>query len=649
MPNLLRNRSLIKTLLIGLCLVHLGFLFYVIAIFYPIYIHSDAAAAPLLAQEILASGQLIPEGWYHVNSDVWILNRQMLILPYVWLFGQGQLAYLAMQLSFVVLCVASCLYVLRPILSRPSHLFVATCFMAVPFSVQFYFHNYGEIAYGPILLVMFLSASLVARAATARQPVSLALVLLFGLTFLVAASSPSRHIAYILMPVVLTFGVLWAARLRWISVIGVMLAALVLGRVWNQALLSDLYRSHRGSGYTLQNPLDWPGDLFDVLKGMFDLIDLVAWSGPGGWGLWVLSALYTLVLLGGTIWAARILWRKAMHLFETRRLADPKWLYRNIFILCALFSLLAVIGALVVTNAPEDARIFLPPFFMLGFVLFAIFTPLAFRNARVGLFYLILLSVPILFELNFRIPFHREQDTLALAEKLKSHGVEFGYATNFWRANQTTLVSDGAVTLRPVRFRDNLIYPYRGLAHRDWFLRRDIDRFGILARKGHELDIARLVEFGVNHIKSVDIDGAQLHVFDGHQALFKLPKWPGDDQRMTDHPLVAASDVGQRARDDRGHYLQNTGTGLLVKSIDLPLRQGRYAVTIDVSCDDTARATARFQAESLETPILLGDICAPGQTLPGVFELTTPHNILRGGVTVTAEAGTLRFYGLSLQ
>ena len=244
-------RPWLPALLVILCLANIGFLLFITIVFYPIYIHSDAAAAPLLAEEIIRSGQLFPDGWYFVNSDVWIINRHLLILPFVWLLGQGYAAYLAMQATFIALLAAAAVYALRPFLHRPLHIFVAVSFLAVPFSRHFLFHIYGEIAYGPILLVMILLVGLIARAAKADTLLNWHILALFVLSFLVAASSPPRFAGYLLLPTIVMFILMFGARQRWISVLGAMVIATVLARVWNAELLSDLYRSARGSSYAL--------------------------------------------------------------------------------------------------------------------------------------------------------------------------------------------------------------------------------------------------------------------------------------------------------------------------------------------------------------------------------------------------------------
>ena len=44
-------RPWLPALLVILCLANIGFLLFITIVFYPIYIHSDAAAAPLLERK----------------------------------------------------------------------------------------------------------------------------------------------------------------------------------------------------------------------------------------------------------------------------------------------------------------------------------------------------------------------------------------------------------------------------------------------------------------------------------------------------------------------------------------------------------------------------------------------------------------------
>ena len=341
--------------IVVLSLFHIGFLAYTIVTFYPDLIHSDAAVAPLFGMEILRSGQLVPEGWYHANNDVWTLNRHLLVLPFLPVFGLGQASYLAMQITFVILLAASAAFVLRPILPNRVHLFVAVAVLAVPFSRHFYNHVYGEIAYGPALLLILLAGGLLVRACLAPRPINWPLVLLFLLCVPFAATNPSRYAAYLLVPALVMLFLMRGARIRALGPFLAITAAVAIGVFIHEAYTDDLYLSQKGKSYSLANPLAYLDNIRRSVDEILKLVDLNAFVTNRGWGTGVISGLYAAAVLlaaGGGLIVFAV---KARKLHAKGGLHAALWRTRLMLLAVFLTSLLCVIGALTVTSAPIRA------------------------------------------------------------------------------------------------------------------------------------------------------------------------------------------------------------------------------------------------------------------------------------------------------
>lgn len=625
--------------LFALAVFHVGFLIFKVVTFYPDDIHSDAAVAPLLAAEVLKSGQIIPDGWYHANSDIWLFSRHFLILPFIPIFGLGQASYLAMQLTYIVLLAASAVWSLKPVLHKPSHIFIAVSLLAIPFSTRYYSFVYGEIAYGTYLLHIMLVTGLLARAILSQSRRTLYLVLLLVLCLLFATANPSRYIAYMLVPALAVLYLFHDQKNRLVGVGIALVAVLFIGRSLHQLWTTDLYLSTAGKRYGIDNPLSWPGSILKTAVEMFTIVDLDAFTNSHG----IISFGYSAVVLIASLSAVVVLMLRLQRMRGTGRVLTFKWGYCYALLIFYLVSIVCICGAFIVTSAPILNRILIPPYFLALLLLFAIFLPHAFRDWRIGVVYLVFMSVPTGFAMmSNRTDSPSLERQLEIARQIETLGLKHGYSTDFWHANVTTLVTDEAVFIRAVDHEDRLFQPRRWLSHRDWYVPQAKGRFFVLAGLDQELDFGTLSHFGISHVETTQVDEMALHVFDGHENLVKLPTWNGNDRVLSGHPLLSSTEVGSIEEDTKGVYLVNSEPGLLARGRFLPLRKGEYTLEVSVDCSEGAQASVELLSYPDRVQASLGEICE-GSTEQLPF--SSGRNLRDASIQITVQKGTVRYYG----
>lgn len=130
----------------------LGTVFIVIAVFRgTLYtLHSDDAAAVLLAREQLVSGQLLPKDWSYAY-EYWILTLNLLILPFLKMTGQMLLSReLAVVLQFLLFETAG-YFLLKKLVSAKGALFGCILLIA-PLSFLQMEHFYFQATYATFIL-----------------------------------------------------------------------------------------------------------------------------------------------------------------------------------------------------------------------------------------------------------------------------------------------------------------------------------------------------------------------------------------------------------------------------------------------------------------------------------------------------------------
>jgi len=193
-------------------MTNVGMLIYYSFVTYKIFIHTDSATKILLANEVLTRGELLPDGWYYVNNDVWIFLNHIFLVPLIKLFGLNYLSYALNNLLFYFIYWASIYFFLRKLkISVPGKLLIAILAIS---SLSFaYADNFGQIAYIPPYTFVFLILGLMNRIFVAKSDKILKWYLgVFLIIFIFGIHNPQRAFIYNLLPVLFVASYLYFTK-----------------------------------------------------------------------------------------------------------------------------------------------------------------------------------------------------------------------------------------------------------------------------------------------------------------------------------------------------------------------------------------------------------------------------------------------------
>lgn len=122
------------------------------------YFDSDVATANLLAEAMLREGTLFPEGWTY-GQDIWTFFLHLPIALFSILSDNGVAMRSWAAMIFIVMAALSCVYFSRKALR--SHAWaVAIPFLFCGISYEYSYMVFGQCAYLPQIIFMFLSVGL---------------------------------------------------------------------------------------------------------------------------------------------------------------------------------------------------------------------------------------------------------------------------------------------------------------------------------------------------------------------------------------------------------------------------------------------------------------------------------------------------------
>jgi len=162
-------------------------------------VHSDAAAALLMAKSALETPALVPTRWYWGNGDVWLFGAPLAALP-VAALGIGVHALRITDLAGFALELAVLYWIFRRLGGKPWVAALAASFAMLGISRLHLVFVYVELAYGWIAtqqLLVVATLALLVGGSTARRRWIWPLVI----AFLVAACNPVRFLVFVLAPV----------------------------------------------------------------------------------------------------------------------------------------------------------------------------------------------------------------------------------------------------------------------------------------------------------------------------------------------------------------------------------------------------------------------------------------------------------------
>lgn len=640
------------TLLLGLLAVaQIARLLLYIIQYYPEYIHSDSAVAILLAQEILSSGSLFPSGWYPANGEVWFLNRHLLALPALAVFGAGEAAYLFMQVTFALLFFAAAWYAARPLLTSGLQTLCVLALLAIPFSGTYYEHVFGQVSYGPLLLTAFLMAGMIGRMLSAPRPGITQPLALAALSLATAIGSPLRFAVYFCLPALGAVILAWLllrprAPLWQVGMIGtVLLAALLGGFGLNALILTSAPAGLSTETVQIVSAHEIWDNLAKLAQALLNLFELKTLSLNVAGPYRVLSDLYAYgavaLILG--LSAAYLAWRS----IAPQRATAPQETYGTVALLYALLSALLIAGVLTLTDTPVAARYMLVQVISCAFLLACLFLRGGVHRWAPVLVCLGLFAVPAVFSTaphRFEIANARKHG--AFAAFLSEQGLSHGYSTDFWAAHVTTLVSGAAVTVRAITRNDQgLILPYRWLSRQAWYRQPEPDRFFVALPAGEALNRPVLAVLGLQHQETLRYEDTDVHVFTGHAALTAAPFWQ-DATGLTLSALTSATQIGQLERDETGPHLVSASPGYLTYGHRIALPPGDHTLKVTLECSPDAEAILDAYSLTLKLVHSFEDLCRMEDPKAVAFRLRQPVNDIE--FRIFLRTGTAKFYSYAV-
>jgi hypothetical protein len=438
---------------------------------------SDSAVSALLAEEILRTGQPVPQTWYFVNAEIWTFGPQYLALPFVAALGLtplalklGNLLALCTMLWFIALPVQ------RITRSWPFAGIVATGMLACYSALQAQM-IYAQPAYGwfcaQFALLIFLSLRIQdesqALLIPPRRP-HWTLIAYVLVVLNLVVESPLRAMAYWIVPF---FAICVAAPVSRRRANGLMLATgatLVLGVAIRYALAAHLLIIRSLAATFLGPPSTWAIHATNVLQGL-----PVMTGDDATW-----PSLATFVGFGSV---ARISFLAAAAAAVAiavplgRRVANPecRFVARLAAALLAIVVATLIVGQLAVNFSA--IRYLLPPAILcLVAFMSLLWCAWGVRSKR-------LMAVATIFVLIFcggAVPFVAKWSARAttpgcdapafscrLQAVLSQNGLRKGYAT-YWNANVTTLASNGRLAVCGLRLKPQ-VQPHRWLVSKTCF------------------------------------------------------------------------------------------------------------------------------------------------------------------------------------
>jgi hypothetical protein len=505
--------------------------------YYPDLINSDSAVALLLAQEILATGEFFPTGWYPANGELWVLSRHVLALPFVYLFGLGHIAYSAMQLVFAPILFWSAWYAIRPFVENPLQRFVLCSTLFIPFSAKYYEHIFGQVSYGPFVAFYFVLIGLIGRGLRTERIWSLHVSVILLICIATALGSPSRYVAYVLAPCLAGFAVLYL-RNRTLRIWGptfAMLAALPLGFALNAYVLKDTYFSPGASKLSLDSTANYLGDLGAIGVKMIDIFRLetvsILDSGiPRLIAYGYSFALNAMVVIGGILLLIHFVRRG-----RKQPISGAQDDYEAFAIVYGVFSFAMIILILIVMKTEITARYVMPQILTLGFFALAFAFQYHWDSHLVKALAIFVCCIPLIFAATpYRNWSAEEKNTQRFADLLNEKGLYQGYITDFWWANKMTAVSGGETAARAIRIdNDTSFSPYRWLSRRQWYERDNIDPFFLAIPQNVDLPAEALQKPGVEVLEVFSFDNRfTIFALSGHAAFHQAqPLWFETDLR----------------------------------------------------------------------------------------------------------------------
>jgi len=619
-------RSAAAVFALGLSLV--GILFYITRT-YSAYINSDAAVANILAGEIWRTSSFFPKDWWYVNSDFWIVFKQLPIIPFA---AAGRNGFSAHAFS-VVVSSSFMLWTAYAVLRQSGMLrataAIGVALLCIGFSDVYLEIVYGEAAYswttGYILLILLLGMKLHA-AVQQGQRSGRWWTALAAVVFMLALSNPFRFTAYIMVPiatglactfmlktqpflpltrrgaaqVVMGIGSVGAAFvLAWLAHRG-LLESLSVIQGASASVLIDLDRLPRTIGLCLLGMVsflgvDWlPGTTLASMAGLLMLAKLCLLPalfiaplcalrratlhggfGPALVGATALAGLIIMIILTAT---SSLQGRSAMEAIYTTRYLSP---FLQLLILC---NVLFWSSYGWVARAALSGAVALAVIGSIGHI-----SPQELRQQEMA-------DMESKLGFSFRKGWRAEVNKqMEVVNALRAEGLKVGYAP-YWHSHIYTVLSKGQLEVRPLHMDKGQVRPWLHLSSSSWYRSGYADnRVFFLVPKSLE---DKILIGGKNCLgtpqRQFSVDSYDVLVFDRNP----LMQWVEENLNSVGRVCLQAAGLTQNGKFDpiTESLIAPAGgkPGFLRFGPYVSLSRGSYRVIFSIHVGETKAASAGY-------------------------------------------------------
>ena len=438
------------------------------------WMHSDSASVVTLANEMVQTGQMFPDGWYYVTG--------ISLLPFpvcVFLMAGVDflLAHDMAQLLFTVLMLISIIMFSIKFLHNNSWLLVVPL-LFTEISVVQYEMFFIQSAYASSVFIMFFSlvCFITANVTEPSLHVRKRKIPLFLIFFIFSALLGSVFLQQVTLPLcaaVIICGIIDHAMIPCIQDIkeyawssAIVLFTSIAGCVIYAWLCSKIYISGNPGLTTFRGSYrEFIENISITLQALFYNMGL-----SGNVSLFSLSGIQNILRLILTIASWLVFPILAFRDLKN----EPKQI--QIFLLFSLIHILEVLILLLFCNSTDyvaNARYQLTSLVLLTVISCNYVYEQYIKNfCRISVVYsfsifIISGSLTILVA---NISGWQESISAmrGVTDFLSEQGLHYGYAT-FWNAGKNTVLSNGTVQINAVTVGTNMVTPYRSLSSEDWY------------------------------------------------------------------------------------------------------------------------------------------------------------------------------------
>lgn len=465
----------------------LGVVLYYIFFISKGYYHSDCTDTITWAQAVVDGKSLINPDFKY--ACLLPFGGQLLMVPFVAIFGFGMKAQLIGMALFAIIFTASLVYLCRSMNCsyRWCSVTVAVVLLILSASEKLREIFWCHIIYYSLgILFLMIGLALTINILKSEKPKLHHIIILFIWTILCSTNGSQAITIYVLPVIAAIFAErffdmktpLFASNNRKsFFIITIMILAMLFGIFLSFIINGDAIASYQEAYSKFDKKSDWINNFLNVILGIFTLLGIDASNCE----LFSLDGIFILIKI---ICALIIMIVPVIMLFMYRKFQDIS--YRLMILAHTVLSILILMGWIF--GLLNTACWRLSPMLATATILCVMFVKWLYDNK-----YFVRLSAIIIIPLSFVLMMsvidiaqnavdgqtEENKQLESVSEYLEENNLEYGYAT-FWNANIITLLSDSKVKVRCVNEYEGLITKSYYQTNVNWYKDNSYDRYFLL-------------------------------------------------------------------------------------------------------------------------------------------------------------------------